>query len=87
MKKIEKKCTPEFFEKIVSGEKNFEVRLANWKCNSGDTLVLKEWNQLTKSYTGRSIEKKVIYVLKTKDLSFFSKEEINKYGLQILGLK
>jgi hypothetical protein len=28
--RIEKKCWPEFFEKILSGEKTFELRLADW---------------------------------------------------------
>jgi ASC-1-like (ASCH) protein len=42
--KIEKKIWPEYFEKIKSGEKTFELRLADWQCTAGDVLVLKEWN-------------------------------------------
>jgi len=85
--KIEKKCLPEFFEKILSGEKNFELRLADWKCEVGDTLVLCEWSAEKQEYTGRTIEKEITYILKTKDIKFFSREEIEKYGFQILGLK
>lgn len=87
MKKIEKKCWPKYFDKILSGEKTFDVRLADWKCNIGDVLVLKEWNPKTKQFTGRKIEKKINYILKTKDSKFFNKEEIEKYGFQVIGFK
>lgn len=85
--KIEKKVRPEYFEKILSGEKTFELRLADWECKVGDILILKEYNPKTKEYTGRQIEKKVTYVAETKDDKFFSKEDIEKYGYQIIGFK
>ena len=58
MTKIEKKVLPEYFQKILEGKKTFELRLADWDCNEGDTLLLKEWDPKTKDYTGRIIEKK-----------------------------
>jgi hypothetical protein len=85
--RIEKKIWPEYFEKVLSGEKNFELRLADWDCKSGDVLILREWNPETKEYTGRQVEKEVGYVLKTKDVSLFSKKDIEKYGWQVIGLK
>jgi len=51
--KIEKKIWPEYFIKVLSGEKNFELRLADWECKPGDILLLKEWNPELKEYTGR----------------------------------
>lgn len=87
MKQIKKKTTPEYFNEILKGKKKFEVRLADWKCKPGDTLILQEWNPISKKYTGRKIKKKVDYVLKTKDLKFFSKKDIQKYGYQIISLK
>ena len=87
MKKIMKKCWPKYFEKLLSGEKTFEVRLADWKCEVGDILILQEWNPDIKKYTGRKIQKKVTYITKTKNLKFFKKEEIDKYGFQIIGFK
>ena len=62
---IKKKIWPQYFEKIKSGDKTFELRLADWKCNVGDVLILQEWNPETKSYTGRELSKTVSYVLKT----------------------
>ena len=84
--RIEKKTNREYFEKILSGEKPFELRLADWECNSGDMLVLREVDE-HKEYTGRTIEKEVTYVLKTKDLELFKKEDIEKYGWQVIGFK
>ncbi|PIP17928.1 MAG: hypothetical protein COY82_01865 [Parcubacteria group bacterium CG_4_10_14_0_8_um_filter_35_7] len=40
--RIKKKVQQEYFEAVVEGKKRFEVRLANFKCKPGDTLVLKE---------------------------------------------
>lgn len=85
--KIEKKIWPKSFEKILSGEKTFELRLADWECKVGDVLVLKEWNPATKQYTGRTMKKTATYILKTKDQRFFSKEDVEKYGFQVIGLK
>ncbi|MDP2736972.1 MAG: DUF3850 domain-containing protein [bacterium] len=85
--KIEKKIWPKYFEKVLSGDKKFELRLADWECNIGDTLVLREWNSETKEYTGRQIEKEVACVVKSKDLIMFSDEDIEKYGWQVIGFK
>ena len=84
--RIEKKVDKEYFEKILSGDKNFELRLADWECNEGDTLVLKEIDE-NRDYTGREIEKEVTYVLKTKDVDLFPKEDVEKYGYQIISFK
>ena len=84
---IKKKVWPEYFQKILDGKKKFELRLADFECNKGDILVLEEWNPETKEYTGRSIKKNVEYVIKTKDTKFWSKEDIEKYGFQIIQLE
>jgi len=84
--KIEKKTSPPFFQQILDGEKTFEVRLDDFECKLGNILVLKEVDNNGK-YTGRIIEKKIKYVLKTKDLKFFSEEDVNKYGFQVMGFE
>jgi len=84
---IEKKIWPEFFEKIISGDKTFEVRLADFNCQPGDILVLQEWNPQIKEYTDREISKTVSYVLKTKEVKFWPPAEVEKYGLQIISFK
>lgn len=84
---IAKKIWPDFFEKVLSGEKTFEYRLADWECNSGDTLILREWDPEKKDYTGREVAKKVGYVLSLKDVpEFHTKEEIEEHGFKIISL-
>ncbi|MDP3916813.1 MAG: DUF3850 domain-containing protein [Nanoarchaeota archaeon] len=82
-----KKVWPEYFQKILDGKKTYELRLADWECNEEDILVLQEWNPETKEYTGREIEKEVTYVGKTKNFTFWSKEDVEKYGYQIIAFK
>jgi hypothetical protein len=85
--RIEKKTWPEFFQKVLSGEKTFEMRLADFACNVGDTLVLREWDPKTGKYTGRTLEKKITYVLNTKNVTFHKKEEVEKYGFYVIAIK
>ncbi len=85
---IKKKIWPESFEAVQSGKKNFELRLQDFNIQEGDTLILEEWDPQTKQYTGRSLEKKVGYVLKFKpeELPFYSPAEVKEKGLQVIAL-
>ena len=84
MATINKKVWQEYFEKIISGKKKLELRLADFEVNEGDTLVLEEWDKDKKDYTGRKVEVVATYILKTKDQTFWPAEEVEKYGLQII---
>jgi len=86
--KHEKKVLPEYFQAIMDGKKNYELRLADWEANEGDELVLKEWDKQRGGYTDREIIKKITYVGKFKPSElFWPKEDIDKYGFQILSLE
>lgn len=88
MNKIEKKATPEMFDSILSGKRNIDIRLDRFECKPGDILILREWNPKKEEYTGRKLEKKVTFILKSKDLEkFWSKEDIKKYGFQVIAFK
>ncbi len=84
---IKKKTWPEAFGKILSGEKTFDARLANFNCKPGDILILEEYDPIKKIYTGRKIEKKITFVLNTNNQKYWSKSDIKKYGLQIIAFK
>ena len=84
---IKKKTWPELFELVRTGKKKFDLRLADFECKEGDTLVFEEWDPKTNQYTGRTLSKKVTFILKTKNLEFFSKEDIEKYGFQVMSLE
>ena len=87
MNKVYKKCWPEYFEKILSGEKTFELRLNDFEIKPGDVLVLQEWDPKTGEYTGREVEKQAGYVLQFRpDQLFWSPAEVEKHGLQIISL-
>lgn len=57
----ELKTLPPFFEKVVSGEKTFEVRVNDRDYQAGDFLLLKEFDG--EKFTGRKIEVRVPYIL------------------------
>lgn len=97
MREIHKKISPEYFEKISSGEKTFEYRVNDFECEPGDILVLDEY-EYTKGQetmegrypTGRSIRKKVGHVARITDFDWLDrpdvKADIEKYGVQIISL-
>ncbi len=81
------KVNKDFFEKILSGDKNFEIRLGDKQYKVGDVLILIEKDPLTNNLTGRTVKKTVTYSRNTKDISHWTKEETEKYGLQIIAFK
>lgn len=81
---IKKKIWPAYFERVVAGQKKFELRLGDFAAAEGDMLILEEWDPQTKRYSGRSVETTVTGVLKTKDVSFWSAEEVERHGYQVI---
>ncbi len=88
MAKISKKTVPEYFEKVASGDKTFEVRLADFDIEKGDVLVLKEWDKEKQEYTGRSMKKKAGHIMHLwpKEFAFHTDGEVEEYGVYIISL-
>jgi len=89
MVEIIKKAYSKLFEKILSGDKKFDIRLNDFEVNEGDILILKEIND-KREFTGRKTRKKITFVSKTKnveDLGWWSQEEINKKGFVVMSLE
>lgn len=84
MATIRKKCWPGCFEEVISGRKKFDVRIADFEINEGDVLVLEEWDNNKKEYTGRKIDVVATYILKTNGQTFWPLEDVEKYGFQII---
>lgn len=59
----ELKCWIDVFYDMYIGLKTFEVRLNDRNYQVGDSLLLKEWDSDTNTYTGRQILKRVTYIL------------------------
>ena len=85
--KIEKKLRKDYFEKLLAGEQNSDMKLADFECNEGDVIVYKEWNAETKEYTGRTLEKTVVDVVKSPRPRTWTNEDIDKYGFMTIYLK
>ena len=86
METIKKKVLSSIYDKIVSGEKTYELRLADWSCKSGDILILIEMDDETKKPTGRQMKKIVGHVGKTKDFNLWTPEEVEQHGYQVISL-
>ena len=61
----ELKILPKYFDKVLSGEKTFEIRIDDRNYTLGDTLVLNEFFE--QRYTGKKIAVEVLYVLRHED--------------------
>ena len=83
---VRKKIHPEYFELLMKGRKKFEFRVADFDVKEGDTIVLQEWDPKTKKYTGRSVIKKVGYMIKLNLDSFGQRDLLEKNGFYILQL-
>lgn len=74
------KCWPDYFDPILSGEKNFDVREDDRDYQVGDVLVIREWDHLLEEYTGRIAIRKVTYKLHGGQFGI-------KDGYCVLGIK
>jgi ASC-1-like (ASCH) protein len=84
---IKKKITPDYFDLVNFGKKNFDLRVAEFEVKEGDTIILEEWNPKTKQYTGRTIEREAGYVLKFNLNTFGQEDLIKEKGLVVFSLK
>jgi len=64
----ELKCWPQYFERVWQKDKTFEVRYNDRDFQTGDTLILREYDPITGQFTGRCIKCKVQYLLNGGDL-------------------
>lgn len=81
---IEKKIWPDFFEKVSKGEKNSEIRLADFELKNGDILILKEWDPIRQRFTGRTLSKIVKNVDKVNLTAFWDISKIKNNGIYLI---
>jgi len=86
MREIRKKTYQPYFDEVLQGNKTFDVRVADFDCQTGDIFILEEFDNTTKQPTGREIRKRVGYVLHTKDVTFYDPDDITKHGYQVISL-
>ena len=79
----ELKTWEEYFKAISSVEKDFELRKNDRGFLTGHELLLREYRQPTRSYTGRTLHRKISYLLSGKEAEEFGL----KTGYCIMSLK
>lgn len=57
------KTWPEFYKAVESGKKKFEVRVNDRPFKTGDILLLQEYDNDVKQYTGKELQKRITYIL------------------------
>ncbi|KKM20229.1 hypothetical protein LCGC14_1647520 [marine sediment metagenome] len=83
----EKKVWKEYFKGIINGTKKFEIRLNDCGYQTGDEMLLREWDNEKQEYTGYERTLSIKYLVSLDDVKkFWSKKEIKKYGIVVLGL-
>jgi hypothetical protein len=63
----ELKTWPEAFQAIWDGLKRYELRKNDREFRVGDTLSLREWDPVTRVYSGRLLEATVTYITRPCD--------------------
>ncbi len=79
----ELKTWEEYFRLVESGEKPFELRKNDRGFLTGDELLLREYNPHNQNYTGRTLRRKITYVLKGSEAEDFGL----KPGFCVMGLE
>jgi hypothetical protein len=62
------KTWTEFYKEVEIGNKNFEVRKNDRDYQTGDYLILREYNKDTNEYTGKKLFKRITYILNNENL-------------------
>ena len=87
MKTITKKIDREWFDAILDGKKDYELRLADFDIMEGDILRLEEWveDEGNRIPTGRFLEKEVIHVRKVDLDKWLSRQpELTRDGFYVI---
>lgn len=86
MRRVEKKAWPEWFERVISGIKTYEYRLADFEIEPDDILVMREWDPQSKEYTGRVAEAKIGHIGTVMSRRWDKPEDEQLYPHYILSL-
>lgn len=79
---VEKKVLPEYYKEIVAHRKMFELRKDENDIQTGDWLILREWDG--KKYTGHQTKREVTYVLRNS-LEYGLRDGYCIISLQVAG--
>jgi hypothetical protein len=74
---------------FVSGQRQFELRLADFDLKTGDTLLFEEYDPKKKKYTGRQASFNCTRVEHSakNPLQFYQVKDVKKHGFWIIKLE
>ncbi len=86
------KIWPQWYDAVADATKTFEVRKDDRGFEVGDKLLLREFRPAVGTYTGRTVEREIVYILRTHGWRARSAENIEALdGLQpgycVLGIR
>jgi len=73
------KCQQLWFDDIINGKKQFEIRKDDRNYEVGDFILLEEWNPEIKKYSGRGITITITYLIRNM---FFLKDGYCAFGFK-----
>jgi hypothetical protein len=76
------KIWPLWFDAVRRGIKSFEIRKDDRGFSVGDLLVLEEFRAGVGEYTGRKLERRIVYIARGDDAEAFGLRE----GYAVLGI-
>jgi Domain of unknown function (DUF3850) len=76
---IHRKLEKSLFEQITDEEKQ-EIQFTECPVQTGDTLILEEWDQETNAYTGRTMTTTVTAVRRIDEVPAGSVDEATEHG-------
>lgn len=77
------KIWPNWFDAVRAGTKTFEVRKDDRGFKLGDKIVLEEFRSGVGEYTGRKLEKMIVYIARGDDAEAIGIKE----GYCVLGIR
>lgn len=80
---IEKKLWPDYFDN--DREKPIDLKLADFDLAPGDIIKYREWNPVSKQYTGREYEKIVADVTKNESpTKYWPQPQLEEHGIYVI---
>lgn len=76
------KAWPDTFVPIYEGRRTFDIRLNDRHFKEGDLIEYREWDETKKEATGRTIRKRIAYLLRGMDESACHPLSQPRWGLK-----
>lgn len=84
MREIKKKTWSKYFQLMLDGKKNVDLRLKDFDIDIGDIIIFEEYDPANKTYSGRTIKRTVTNLSHVHLTDFHSISDIMEKGHWII---